>query len=37
MILMKKEIPWEDDYNEEETNCARHQMMDDYYEIYNEL
>lgn len=28
---------WEDDYNEEEANRARHQMMDDYYEIYNEL
>ena len=28
---------WEGDYNEEETNRARHQMMDDYYEIYNEL
>ena len=37
MILMEKEIPWEDDYNEEEANRARRQMMDDYYEIYNEL
>ena len=27
MILMEKEIPWEDDYNEEETNCARRQIM----------